>query len=532
MRSVSPSVHTTRTSSFSISSNTRLGRTEVGWVRLLCFLAVLFAVIEVSSYNNVVAASYGLFILGAILLLVNIRWGFLYYLAVNLLSTDTTYTLQSFSSVHTTTVAGVTIMTLWTLLVFFASIAYILPATRFGHLQLQWQRFDKLMIVLGALFTFAAVVGLRNLDASNLRIFISDASYYVNAVAAYLAVRVISRDKKSLNQVIAVVIVCLVIRAVVGVAYFILGIGAIAGANVRAVTDSIRVLFPLLVLFGVAHHFYSYRSRFFVRFIVIVGAVTGMFNVVSYASRGNFILLAVGVVLLLVVAKTDALQHISISKFFTAILIVAIFLGVVVGFMQGTRPGSLDFIGWKLATLADIDYDRDLSSAAVRWLSFKNVVAHLSHNGTIIWGEGLGGWFTDRYFPFAAGLLGGSAFADEWILQGRLYKPHETVSFVLLKMGVGGILVYYGVMLLLFLNSIRLFQHLDNETRLVKFVALALVAFMPFLFYKNFISKIQVFMGVTFGVIASIESLYLLSRQQLKEITPSNENRLRGSGKL
>jgi hypothetical protein len=176
------------------------------------------------------------------------------------------------------------------------------------------------------------------------------------------------------------------------------------------------------------------------------------------------------------------------------------------------RPGSLDYVYWKLTSTTDLEYDTDLSSAAVRWLEWKNIVAHLVDKRTLLWGEGLGGWFTDKYYPFSAWLLGGSSYPDEWILQGRLYKPHGTQLFVLLKMGVLGIILYFGTLLLLFLHSVRIFRRLNTID--FKYITLGIVAFTPFLLYKNYISKLQVFMGICLGIIAAIEALQWSSRRE------------------
>jgi len=478
--------------------------------RLILLFAFLFTLVEISSYRNITLVPYVLFGFGIAILILKIKWGILYYLTVNLLSTDTPYTYLTtgFSSVHTTQIAGMTIMSLWTLLVLFWSVCHIMQKMR---TKVFLSHIDKLMLIMGLLFGIEAVLGLRHSNI-NLSVFISDFSYFINMGIAYLAVRLTCRDKHSLYVLLALVVACLIVRACAGIIYFFVGIGEMAGANVRAVTDSIRNIFPLLILLNIAYFVrYPFSKDHVVRRLFMLGGIIGMFNLISYASRGNIVMTFIGFIILMLLSRNykSPRRHLSFpfKSFFKIVIPVIILLSLTLWSMETIRPGSSRYVSWKLHSLTMINSKGDkISSAATRWLEFKNIVPYLWDRGSIIWGEGLGGWFTDEYYPFAASLLGGSAFKDEWILQGRLYKPHGTQLFILLKMGVGGLVVYYSILFMIFIKGIKV-SRICNDP-LLRIFLLGIISFLPLLFYKNFISKMQVFMGILIGIIAVVQKLY------------------------
>lgn len=476
----------------------------VGWGRLLFFLVLFFVGIELASYHNIALISYGLLAAGAMLLIVNLQLGVLFYFATLLLSTDTPYTLNTtgFSSVHTTAIAGLSVMNMWTLFLLAVCGAYIVISRR-RH-PVERQRLDRLVVALAIPFALAAVIGLKNLD-DNLRIYIHDASYYGNLAIAYLAVRLTCQDRRWLYRLVSVLVVSITVFALAGVVYYVVGIGQFAGSNVRAVWDSSRNLFPILVLLGLACYLLGPRIPESTRAVLFIGTVAGAFNVISYASRGNLILLSLGVLLLLFLNKTRYGASIDFRQVVKVALIVGMLTVLILWAMAQLRPGSLNYVYWKLVSTVDLEYDQDISSAATRWLEWKNINAHLLRNGTIILGEGLAGWFTDSYYPFALSLLGGSAYPDDWILSGRLYKPHGTQLFILLKMGIGGLVFYHGILTLIFLEGIRILRR--SRSDYASCIALAIVAFMPLLFYKAFSSKMQLFMGALIAILAVINSL-------------------------
>ncbi len=490
------------------------GIDAVGFARFTTYLVLLFAVlftlVETSSYRNITFVPYVLFSFGIVILILKIKWGILFYLTINLLSTDTpySYSTSGFSSVHITQIAGMTIMALWTLFVLFWCICHIMQGMR---TKVSLNHIDKLMLIMGLLFGIEAVLGLRHSDI-NLSVFVSDFSYFINMGIAYLAVRLICRDKQSLYLLLAVLVACLIVRAGAGVVCFFAGIGELAGADVRAVTDSIRNIFPLLILLDLAYFIrYTFPKDYIVGRLFILGGIIGMFNLITYASRGNMVMTFIGIIILIMLSRDykPLRRHFNfpLKSFFKIVISVIILTNLTLWSMETIRHSSTRFVSWKLHSLTMINPVGDkISSASTRWLEFKNIVPYLWYRGNILWGEGLGGWFVDKYYPFATSLLGGSAYPDAWIFQGRLYKPHGTPLFILLKMGAGGLVVYYGILFMIFIKGGNVFRMCRDP--LLKMFLLAIISFMPLLFYKNFISKMQVFMGVLIGIIAVVQNFH------------------------
>jgi hypothetical protein len=303
----------------------------------------------------------------------------------------------------------------------------------------------------------------------------------------------------------------MVVWALTGIIFYILGIGAITPAVVKPIMDSCRTLFPLLTFVGVAIY-YTPGIQFSVKAQMVIISFAGIFNIFAYASRGNMILLIFGLLLLLFLLRSqNSNSHIVFRKLVRIIIPCVLLTALVLMTMHYVRPGSLEYIVWKINSIKAISlFDsgmRGITSAEVRWLSFLNIVAHLWDTGNILWGVGLGGYFTDNYIPFASYLLDGSAFNNEWILQNKLYKPHGTQLVILLKMGIFGAIAYFGLLLLFFVRSWKATVKLMSSP-LWYSVCAACVAFLPLLYYKNFASKIQIFMGITMAVIVNILAIH------------------------
>ena len=192
-----------------------------------------------------------------------------------------------------------------------------------------------------------------------------------------------------------------------------------------------------------------------------------------------------------------------------AVLGVALLLGLAVVIVQIMRPGALRYLLWKTRTAVAFQtvhfQPGTISSAASRALEALNIYRQELEEENILWGQGLGGWFSDKYYPYAHSLMGGfHAYPDEQIIAGKLFQPHGTPIFTFLKMGIGGLLCYYFLMALIFKEGFGIFRKVDD--RFWKAIALAILVFLPLLFYKNYISKLQVTFGIVLGILANIRT--------------------------
>lgn len=470
------------------------------WRTFFLLSGLFLALLQLFEHVGIAAAFYGLFMLGGVLLIAKPKIGVLYYISVCILSTDTPFinAPSPLVSIHTVGFGGMALMPLWTASLLLFLILYLMHR---GVPVKYNKQFGKIVLHLGGLFLIAAAIGSFNFLKAP-RIYISDASYYINMATVYLAIRIFFRQEKDLKLLISVFVSCLAVRAIAGILFYFLGIGEVGSFIVKPVLDSSRVLFPLLVLLGFAAY-YTPGIRNDLKKAMLFFAFAGIFNVLTYASRGNMFLLAFGLLLLFFLMRKPRSKGIGIVQKTKKIILPTVFLVIAtLIIMHQLRPGSLNYITWKLASTIEVGDRADISSANVRWLEAQNIVAYLWQNGNILWGEGLGGYFIDSYKPYAIYTIGKDAYQYDWIVNGTLYKPHGSQLFFLLKMGVVGSILYFTLLILFFIRSCKKLR-LDLPDYWRAILA-ACVAFLPLLIYKNFNSKLQISMGIVLAIIVNI----------------------------
>ena len=102
---------------------------------VIALFIIAYLVIDFASYHNIVAFTYLAFVLGLLLLVINIKLGFYYYLIASLLSDDvsrisTPNGHAPFTSVHITSLGPMTIMAAWTLFMSLIIISYYVVARK------------------------------------------------------------------------------------------------------------------------------------------------------------------------------------------------------------------------------------------------------------------------------------------------------------------------------------------------------------------------------------------------------------------
>ncbi len=471
------------------------------WTSTFIVISVFYLTVEFTSTGGFSIYSYFLILCGISLLIILPAMGVIFFLIAIVQSPDATSDLDStsFSSIHFIQIGGLSISMIWSIIILFYLVMHLISDLKKGRIA--FSPIDKIVLALGLLFCVAGIVGLKN-SPTNFRIYISDSSYYINMLIGYLIVRLFGNTPKSLSQIIVVFTVSLAVVAGSGVIKYFLGVGQEAGANVRAVVDSARNLFPYLIFLGITASLFLKKNS--TRYLLIFFGLLGAFNVISYASRGNILALFIGLVVLLYIIYTQNRKVLARVKPNKIIIIFTILVLFSVGLMNYLRPGSLDYLLWKISSYTTFLEGQKITSAGTRWLELKNIVPYLWNNGNILWGEGLGGWFSDIYYPYSESLYGRHAYDDIWIERGTLYKPHGTPLFILLKMGVVGILIYYGLLIRIIQRCIKVVRSslvLDN-----RLIISTIAATLPLLYLKNFSSKMQIVMGILVGIIAVIES--------------------------
>ena len=459
--------------------------------------ALFYLLIDLFSYQNIEYAAYGLFVLGLVFLAINLRFGIAYYIVVLILSDDFSRLGVPHSSIYTVIPGPLSLSVYWTLAVLGGVLAVAAARPRDGKAL----RMDLCVLGLVGLYFVAAIIGLPNAIAYP-RIFVQDLSYIVNLVCGYAAVRVAFSERHHSLQLVGILLSALGAKAIVSLAYYGVGIGIPAGANLRVLFDSSRVALGLLALVSVALLAHGEASRRRSTVVLLLFLFSALFNMLSFASRGNIILLSFGLLILLVNRPHRTVVHpqAMLRSFATVAGLVTISLVA----MQTLRPGSLEYATWKATSIVEVNSRGIPTSTGSRILETVNISGHLIRSGNALWGKGLGGSFVDDVIPYRHLLVDRSAYTYESISTGQLHRPHGTHLVILLKMGFGGLIAYYALLSLFAGMALRRLRRLTDP--LIFALGTGMLGSLPFFLFKNFTSQLQVLMGVVLALITVLVS--------------------------
>jgi len=487
------------------------------WLLFFGFLLILYLFIDYSSYAGIKLIAYILLVLGIIIPLINLRWGLFYYLTISLLSDDTSRVLGSseFASIHSTTLGGWTIITYLTIFMLFMAIIYFLIKKKLFMPTL----LDKIIGALASLYCIAGIIGLPNL-LQFPREYIQDASYIINLVIFYFIVRLVITDEEKIKKMISIVILCFAVKTIVNIFYYYLGMGMPAGENVRTLYESGRNLLGLTFFWCFLLLLYLWKglkSKY--KIVLFIFALASLFHIITFASRGNIIFTSIGIILIILFLINRPL-HIQKKILMRACIIVILGISLTLLTIHTIRPGALKYTRWKIISSAQINPNTTKTytslSVVARIIDGINIWEHLKTNHNLVWGEGLGGWFNDKYFPFPFDISKANMFPEEHIRINKFFKPHGTQFVILLKMGLAGFIIYYLLLIIILIHGYRIFKKIKDPYW--KAIVLGIIVFLPLLYFKNFISKMQIFFGITLAIMACIDCFKSRINEKYKKL--------------
>lgn len=461
------------------------------------WIPFLIIYIYVSSFFDLYSGFF-LFFIGVSFFLFSARFGVLFFITVYLSSNDIALPLQGdLFTIHTIQLFGLPLLFWWIISML------VLTIIKKKQILVHITNTDKYLSYMVGVFLVAGIIGIPNLF-SFPRIYISDISWLINTLLIYILLRVMQFNCKQFDELFFVIVYVVFLKGIIGITHYVIGIGVDIGGNIRAVVDSIRNIFPLLLLCFVG--FYAGKNKLGLKstYLYLIGFI-GAFNVVNYASRTNILLLGVGIFLIFYFYRKYIARSRAKLKILSSAsgLIFIVILGV--GFMYYLRPDSLNFIFWKLNTFSP-GTDLDISaSSATRYLEAINIFQYLKEQGAILYGSGLGGYFEDNYLPYTTLLVEKDAYNEEWILNGTIFKPHGAQLFIFLKSGMIGLLIYGYSLYKIFKQGVNcLAKRMPIKYKLVMVI---LLSYYPIIIYKNFNTKLQVFMGIVIFLINYIDTM-------------------------
>lgn len=351
-----------------------------------------------------------------------------------------------------------------------------------------------LFIVTGLLCALSSLF----FSAADARIAISDFSFFAIPVMSYCIIRY-SRRSGSFEKYLF----CAVLAKCLFATYLYWSsaqhVFSITDESLyKPIMDSTKNMFQALVLAPI--FFIDFRQRITSTLWCAVAAI-GLFQIVVYASRTNMLLLAVayGFIFLLTLKGHAFLKPLSYLQKVAVCVIIPMLLSL--GSFHYSNPRALSFAQWKIGSTIPSSQDKlveDLgiaTSSNIRMLEFVNIWGDLTANNRRIFGKGLGSFFNDDEEPYFHAFT----YPESWMAGEGCYKSHESVSFLLLKGGVIGLVAYLSGLAMVFLRGLFLCLRASNNYR--QSVTMLCLSMLPLLAYKSHNSKMQVFLGVVFALL-------------------------------
>jgi hypothetical protein len=335
---------------------------------------------------------------------------------------------------------------------------------------------DSLIVKLMLFALIGSCVGVFNL-VDNPRMYLSDLSYFLTIIFGFYIIKITClNNKANLVDITEFIVVLLVIKmSVVLFDYFFW-----AGELITLKTGSdAYVICVLPLLYYALNSIKGRTSPLNIIFVFLVILVT--FYLIVTASRGKVIVFFLSIISIFYMEKNFKLLWYS--------MISVIFVWVSLSFINSNY---INYFLWKISSFgANADTGE---SSLVRLYSLYNILYEQYESVYPFFiGKGFGSYFSSYNFPFPIA-LDDQAFNSEWIASDKFYKPHTTIMFLLLKIGLLP-------MILIYINA--LYSAIKFRAQGSLFLSGSYRSFYflsPILMLVNFTSKLQFLTGVIIGL--------------------------------
>lgn len=508
-------------------------RVLLGFVLGLFYLVVVY-----SAYRPMPFMIYTVVFLGLIVALSDPRTGWLCLLLGLLLYDDTPRILalrgtDLFHSLFIASVLPISPLSLW--------LAGLLGITAVWWLAAGARRrlapFDRPILLIACLCVVAAAVGLRNVS-SWPRMYWEDFRYFIHIFLGYFVVTTFFRTKANLEVLVKFLATGFVVMVAAGYGFAAFGFGQPVPGMVRPFFDSSRMLLGVLVVvcMSVLLNVSCLNRREALRHWLVVAMTAGM--ICLQFTRMHVVLTVVSLLILVALSVwswsrgSPRVLLLGLARLTTVAASTALGLALLVSVLVDHAPEALAYLEarWE-STIAIFQGVTKMESvdlsADIRLISLANIWATLGREGSCLWGQGLGGGFTDDYrrFPEELYVTGLDAFSKEEIESGFFARPGGNELWILLKTGLIGILVYYGFAATVFWRGVQ--YALRATDKRMRALVLGIISSFPILFWQMFTPKLQVMLGVLLGVLAVILSV---DKRSLQGAAKGVEAPIGGSG--
>lgn len=217
-------------------------------------------------------------------------------------------------------------------------------------------------------------------------------------------------------------------------------------------------------------------------FIFSLISTFSLYMLITYSQRHLYITALLGIFALpKLVSKKQLLAGMPIIS--TALIAAIAFLIIA-------RPDTAHYVYLRSSTFFDpdrttrgVDVDLNFFSAIdpIRYAEILNILHQSIKKGSIIWGQGYGGWYSESVAKLHIDLQ--NAYPPEQIASGRYFSAHDFPSHILLKYGIAGILILTFIWLKPINHALKQLKinvlQLTPEDRIIWLLHSALICTVP-----------------------------------------------------
>jgi len=228
--------------------------------------------------------------------------------------------------------------------------------------------------------------------------------------------------------------------------------GTLTSANAISMCPAKGLVITIFYL-GILGLLYTKKTLLF-----SLASTCSLYMLLTYSSRHLYITALLGIFALpKLVSKKQFVAGIPVI--FT-VFVAALFLLILI------RPDTAHYVYLRTSTFFDparttrgiaVDYNFFSAIDPVRYAEILNIVHQSFTKGSILWGQGYGGWFPESIAPLHVDLK--NAYPPEQLSSGRFFYAHDFPPHIYLKYGFTGLLI----LILLWVKPIR---HALTELRI------------------------------------------------------------------
>lgn len=383
-----------------------------------------------------------------------------------------------------------------------------------GRLRFVDSRVHLYVLAMAIFVVLEGLWGLARYEDFNY--FARDMQGFLYLFGLFGIISFLNLSKKDLENLVWLIIISLGAKAMLYVIKFILGIGRPYGAGLRTIFGGDPQLFfiSFFALAPLLFYVLMYRNfdiRDYSIKWILIPAIVGfeLFFWILNPSRGTWLVFSVLILL--------AFWHLSLSfhkkglLFFTTLATAVIFIMFLSVTQIPTLQGIYKHLSWEASTLLQLELwtsFHEPGSFSVRTAEFINIYHKLLQNGTLLFGEGLGSWWSIHGYIDLTSVLGSLDDPAGGFSSVKPRGTHFPISEMFLKFGLIGSFIYWGLWMAILWELRRLFistRNLYHRSLIFGFViaSLGLLA-GGFLQYK-------IFLGIN---LALVPKLYFYAQEE------------------